>query len=358
MLKNMRILSSKFGLTHWRFFHLGAQLKTVSSKENEGYLAFKNVIQLIPQTVCIVTASHNNVRRGVTCSSFSSVSMRPSVISFCLSTNGRMQKILESSNQLALHVLAQSQSPLALHFARQAFDGKDQFEQLPAGCKYSLSSTGVPLLSGCKAVFECSPFGSRTSPAFHVVGSHALWLAAVDRTHYNFERSPKAQAIVQPPLIYYMKAYHTVGDEMFMNAFENLSLPFDQWTHRAHLRMAYNYILRFGRDRAISFIRDGIQKFNMKNVSKIRTGYHETITQFFIREVDRALTDLTQTRGPSAPPLSFDEFVECAPHLLDKDYVTRFYSEQLLSTSFARHGFVDPDLKPFPVSPTHSPANS
>ena len=128
------------------------------------------------------------------------------------------------------------QSTFALHFARQAIDGTDQFEQLPQGSKYLLSSTvcfiflspdcflplsyltrfirdaqGVPLLSGCKAVFECSPFGSPSSPACHVVGSHTLWLAAVDRTHYNFERSPapgastKAQVIVQPPLIYYMK---------------------------------------------------------------------------------------------------------------------------------------------------------
>lgn len=51
------------------------------------------------------------------------------------------------------------------------------------------------------------------------------------------------------------RAYHTVGDEMFMNAFETGSLPFEQWTHRAHIRMAYNYILRYGRDRAVPFIR-------------------------------------------------------------------------------------------------------
>lgn len=71
---------------------------------------------------------------------------------------------------------------------------------------------GVPLLSGCKAVFECSPFGSPSAPASRVVGSHTLWLASVERTHYNFERVPSAvnakassEAIVQPPLIYYMK---------------------------------------------------------------------------------------------------------------------------------------------------------
>lgn len=51
------------------------------------------------------------------------------------------------------------------------------------------------------------------------------------------------------------RAYHTVGDEMFMNAFETGLLPFEQWTHRAHIRMAYNYILRFGRERAIVLIR-------------------------------------------------------------------------------------------------------
>lgn len=51
------------------------------------------------------------------------------------------------------------------------------------------------------------------------------------------------------------RSFRTVGDEMFMEAFENRTLPFEQWTHKAHLRMAWNYIKDYGPENAIRKIK-------------------------------------------------------------------------------------------------------
>ena len=49
--------------------------------------------------------------------------------------------------------------------------------------------------------------------------------------------------------------YPTEEDEKFMKAFESCELPFEQWSHQAHVRMSFNYILRFGREEATLLIR-------------------------------------------------------------------------------------------------------
>ncbi len=42
---------------------------------------------------------------------------------------------------------------------------------------------------------------------------------------------------------------------MFLNAFEDQSLPFEEWTHEAHLRMAFSYIREHGKEAAIPLIK-------------------------------------------------------------------------------------------------------
>jgi hypothetical protein len=37
-----------------------------------------------------------------------------------------------------------------------------------------------------------------------------------------------------------------VNDDEFIEKFEACALPFDQWHHRAHVKLAYVYLLRHG----------------------------------------------------------------------------------------------------------------
>jgi len=45
-----------------------------------------------------------------------------------------------------------------------------------------------------------------------------------------------------------------VGEELFMQAFEDTTLPFKDWDHTAHIRMAWNYIKENGKDKATPLI--------------------------------------------------------------------------------------------------------
>lgn len=53
----------------------------------------------------------------------------------------------------------------------------------------------------------------------------------------------------------YFRSFRSVGDEIFIKAFEDATLPYEDWTHEAHLRMAWTYITEYGKEKATPFIR-------------------------------------------------------------------------------------------------------
>ena len=60
-----------------------------------------------------------------------------------------------------------------------------------------------------------------------------------------------------------------MNDTDLLQQFESLTLPFDQWTHRAHVRMAFIYLSQFSFDLALGKICAGIRAFNLHhNVSR------------------------------------------------------------------------------------------
>lgn len=60
-----------------------------------------------------------------------------------------------------------------------------------------------------------------------------------------------------------------------MQAFENKTLPFKDWTHEGHIRMAWNYIRRYGKEDAIPIIREGIKKYNEQNKDKVKYFFNQ-----------------------------------------------------------------------------------
>ena len=53
----------------------------------------------------------------------------------------------------------------------------------------------------------------------------------------------------------YSRSFRSVGDQLFLQAFEDATLPFEDWTHEAHLRMAWNYIKQYGAEGAEPYIK-------------------------------------------------------------------------------------------------------
>jgi hypothetical protein len=70
--------------------------------------------------------------------------------------------------------------------------------------------------------------------------------------------------------------------------------------------------------------------------------FHHTLTVVWIRIIDAA--------RDAHPDLPFDALVETCPWLLDKDAPLAFYTQERLYSDEARKLWVEPNLKPLPVS--------
>jgi hypothetical protein len=132
-------------------------------------------------------------------------------------------------------------------------------------------------------------------------------------------------------------------DERLLAQFEDCSFPFEEWHHRAHVKIAYLYLVRFGLNVATQKLRDGIRAYNAAhNVHDTPTsGYHESMTQAWLRIIWATL----QQYGPKP---TAEEFIDCQPQLTQKKILRLFYSPALLVSPKAKSEFVEPDLTNFP----------
>ena len=110
-----------------------------------------------------------------------------------------------------------------------------------------------------------------------------------------------------------------VNDTDFLSAFEDCSLPFEQWSHRAHVRVAYMYATQHELCSATDRMSRGIKAYNRATDTPetLDRGYHETITKAFMRLVFAAVVQ-------SGPHGSSEEFCDRHPELLSKHSLLHF----------------------------------
>jgi len=75
-----------------------------------------------------------------------------------------------------------------------------------------------------------------------------------------------------------------MDDHELLKQFEDLTLPFEQWTHRAHVKVAYLYLSRYPFAEAVDRMRRGIKAYNAANhrPEGPDQGYNETTTVAFL----------------------------------------------------------------------------
>lgn len=131
-----------------------------------------------------------------------------------------------------------------------------------------------------------------------------------------------------------------LDDAALWQAFHERTLPHGQWTHRAHLRVAWMHLERYALDEAHLRMRAGIILLNASHglVESPARGYHETMTRVWLVLV--AAARARERCGDSAA------FV--AGHALDRDAPLAFYSRERLLSGAARSVFVPPDRAPLP----------
>jgi hypothetical protein len=118
------------------------------------------------------------------------------------------------------------------------------------------------------------------------------------------------------------------------------TLPRAEWTHEAHLAACAWLILERPDVRPERDLPAIIRRYNesVGGVNDETQGYHETITQIFIRAV-RAHLATTEKRA-------LHERVNALLRAPEgrRDWPLRFYSKQRLFSAGARLGWIEPDL--------------
>ena len=140
-----------------------------------------------------------------------------------------------------------------------------------------------------------------------------------------------------------------MDDQALFRCFEDRSLPREQWTHRAHLKVAYLHLIRFSHQEALQRLRMGIQAYNTAHgIHDTPTGgYHETMTQVWLQLVYTALCQF----GPAE---TADAFFDAQTQLYDKCAPLLFYSRDRLMSPEAKRSYITPDLAPLP-QPLNAP---
>lgn len=137
-----------------------------------------------------------------------------------------------------------------------------------------------------------------------------------------------------------------MSDDEFLRKFEDCSLSFEQWTHRAHVKVAFLYLRDHPFEVALDKMRSGIKSFNAVHdgpESETR-GYNETTTCAMMRLV--AATNAAY--GSTFPTSSADAFCDTHPQLMNKHVLRLFYSPQRRMHPDAKTRFVEPDLTRLP----------
>jgi len=130
--------------------------------------------------------------------------------------------------------------------------------------------------------------------------------------------------------------YTTIQEiEGLIHQFECCTLPRHQWSHTAHLTVAVWYLVHHAQPDAIALIRQGIQHYNaaLGIASTPTGGYHETITQFWIHQLQHHIA-----QHPNRSRLDLvNSAIATYPN---PNLIFDYYSREVLSSVAARIGWV------------------
>jgi hypothetical protein len=130
------------------------------------------------------------------------------------------------------------------------------------------------------------------------------------------------------------------SDREFRAAFEAGAFAPADFSHRAHIRLAYVYLAESDVDLALERMRAALVGFLCVH-GLPASKYHATLTRAWILAVDHFMH-----RSPKA--FSADDFISRNPLLLDSKIMLTHYSAELLFSDQARTDFVEPNLDPIP----------
>jgi flavin reductase (DIM6/NTAB) family NADH-FMN oxidoreductase RutF len=130
--------------------------------------AFRDAMGRFVTGVCVATTLDPEDKPvGVTVNSFTSVSLDPPLVLFCLEKTARTRPAFEAAGRFAVNVLGEAHRDLSTRFAKAPTDW--------TGVAAATAATGVPVLTEALTVLDC-----RTE-AIHEGGDHLILVGRVVR---------------------------------------------------------------------------------------------------------------------------------------------------------------------------------
>jgi 4-hydroxyphenylacetate 3-hydroxylase, reductase component len=152
---------------------------------------FRKSLGVFPTGIAVATTRAPDGRlRGTTISSFNSVSLDPPLVLFSLARTVQSFSAWKTASTWGISVLSETQDGLSTRFAQSGPDKWSGFEPI-------VGATGVPLIPGALAHFECERY------AQHDGGDHLIFVGRV----LALGRPPGAAA---RPLIFFAGRYHQI----------------------------------------------------------------------------------------------------------------------------------------------------
>ncbi len=148
---------------------------------------FKAAMSRWSSGIAIITARGDDGElAGITANSFTSLSLDPPMVLFCLGLDSTSFDLFDHSETFAANILAAGQEALSNHFAAS---GGDKF----ATVEFQAGNLGAPLLPGCLAALECRVHGKFPG------GDHVIFVGEVEAVSLG----------EGAPLMYYRGGYRS-----------------------------------------------------------------------------------------------------------------------------------------------------
>jgi 3-hydroxy-9,10-secoandrosta-1,3,5(10)-triene-9,17-dione monooxygenase reductase component len=153
---------------------------------------FRDVLGRFASGVTVVTTTSNDEPVGLTCQSFSSVSLDPPLVLFIPAKSSRSWPLIQRSGNFCVNFLAADQVELSDTMASR---GTNKF----ADVKWTPSpSTGSPMLEGALAHVDC------TVHTVHEAGDHHIVVGRVIDLHTDDDVVDAVE-----PLLFFQGTYRT-----------------------------------------------------------------------------------------------------------------------------------------------------
>ena len=155
--------------------------------------ALRDALGRFPTGVTVMTSGAPGMEYGMTCQSFSSLSLDPPLILVCVANEAGILPMLEETGAFTVNILSAAQESLSGFFASSSRPPPPhQFDDVA----HSPGATGTARIAGATTVFDCR------LQALLDGGDHRIVVGAVEAIENTGD---------DPPIVFFQGAYRTLA---------------------------------------------------------------------------------------------------------------------------------------------------